>query len=133
MSEDFDDLYGSNFLAATDLKKSITTVIEQVEQQDFARQGERKKMKAVLHLRGIKKPVIVNKTNALTLAAAFGKDFDGWIDQHVTIKAEPTTFAGKPTKGIRLYSANGEDAPTLKGPKSKKTSSNEDLNDEIDI
>ena len=28
MSEDFDDIYGSNYLAATDLKKPITTVIE---------------------------------------------------------------------------------------------------------
>jgi hypothetical protein len=131
MSEEFDDLYGSNYLAATDLKKPITTVIEQVEQEDFARQGEKKKMKAVLYLRGLKKPVIVNKTNALTLATAFGKDFDEWIDQRVEIKAEPTTFAGKPTKGIRLYPANGKDAPALKSPKSKKTPS-EDPNDDLD-
>ena len=131
MSEDFDDLYGSNFLAATDLKKPITAIVEQVEQQDFARQGERRKMKAVLHVRGIKKPIVVNKTNALTLAAAFGKDFDDWIDQRVTIKAEPTTFGGKPTKGIRLYSTNGEDAPALKGPKSKGAS-NQDFDDETD-
>jgi hypothetical protein len=131
MSEEFDDLYGSNYLAATDLKKPITTVIEQVEQEDFARQGEKKKMKAVLYLRGVKKPVIVNKTNALSLATAFGKDFNEWIDQRVVIKAEPTTFAGKPTKGLRLYPANGEDAPALKSPKSKKTS--EDFNDDIDM
>jgi hypothetical protein len=130
MSEEFDDLYGSNYLAATDLKKPITTVIEQVEQEDFARQGEKKKMKAVLYLRGVKKPVIVNKTNALSLATAFGKDFNEWIDQHVVIKAEPTTFAGKPTKGLRLYPANGEDAPALKSPKSKKT---EEFNDDNDV
>ena len=130
MSEDFDDIYGSNYLAATDLKKPITTVIEQVEQEDFARQGEKKKMKVVLYLRGVRKPVIVNKTNALTLANAFGKNFEDWPDQRIVIKAEPTTFAGKPTKGIRLYPANGEDAPVLKSPKSKKTS--EDLNDDLD-
>src|SRR5262249_42740114 len=133
MSEEFDDLYGSNYLAATDLKKPITTVIEQVEQEDFARTGEKKKIKAVLHLRGVKKPVIVNKTNALTLATAFGKEdfINEWVGQRVVIKAEPTTFAGKPTKGIRLYPANGEDAPALKSPKSKKTPSTEDLNDDI--
>jgi hypothetical protein len=130
MSEDFDDLYGSNFLAATDLKKPITAIVEQVEQQDFARQGERRKMKAVLHVHGIKKPIVVNKTNALTLAAAFGKDFDDWIKQRVTIKAEPTTFGGKPTKGIRLYPANGEEAPALKTPKPKPKRS-DDPDDEL--
>jgi hypothetical protein len=67
------------------------------------------------------------------LATAFGKNFDDWIGQHIVIKAEPTSFGGKPTKGIRLYSANGEDAPALKGPKSKKTSSSEDINDDIDM
>jgi hypothetical protein len=130
MSEEFDDLYGSNFLAATDLKKPITTVIEQIEYQDFARQGERKKMKAVLYLRGLKKPVVCNKTNALTLRGAFG-DFDDWIDQRIVVKAEDTMFGGKPVKGLRLYPANGENTSVLKAPKSKKAS-DEELNDDTD-
>ncbi len=132
MSEEFDDLYGSNFLAATDLKKPITTVIEQIEYQDFARQGERKRMKAVLHLRGLKKPVVCNKTNALTRREAFG-GFDDWIDRRIIIKAEPTTYAGKPTKGLRLYPANSEDASALKAPKSKKASNGDPDDDLSDI
>jgi hypothetical protein len=130
MPEDFDDLYGSNYLAAGDLKKPISTVIEQVEQKDFARQGEKRKMKAVLQVRGIKKPIVVNKTNALKLAAAFGKDFDDWIDQRIVIKAEDTTFGGRPTKGLRVYSANNEEAPALNAPKSKSKRS-DDLDDAL--
>jgi hypothetical protein len=126
MPEDFDDLYGSNYLAAVDVKKPITTVIEQVEQEDFARQGEKRKMKAVLQVRGIKKPIVVNKTNALKLAIAFGKDFDDWIGQRIVIKAEDTTFGGRPTKGLRVY-PNEEDTKALK-PRSKKS---DDLDDAL--
>jgi hypothetical protein len=130
MSEDFDDMYGSQYLAATDLKKPITTMIEQVETDDFARQGERKKVKAVLHFRGMKKPMICNKTNALVLAAAFGKDIDDWANQRVVIKAERTTFAGKPTMGLRIYPADSEDTPALKAP-AKKGKPADDPNDEV--
>jgi hypothetical protein len=103
MSEDFDDLYGSQYLAASDVKKPFVTTIETVDKMDFARQGERSKMKAVLILKGVKKPVVCNKTNALYLSEAFGKDFDDWVDKRITVKAERTQFAGKPVMGLRLY------------------------------
>ena len=44
MSEEFEDLYGSQYLAASDLKKPFTSVVEEVDKQDFARQGERQKI-----------------------------------------------------------------------------------------
>jgi hypothetical protein len=128
MSEDFDDLYGSQYLAATDLKKPFTAVVEEVDKQDFARQGERQKMKVVVHLKGVKKPIVVNKTNALNLSEQYGKDFDEWVGKRVTVKAEPTTFGGKRVMGLRLYP---DEAPALKAPKSKTSSA--DFNDEIDI
>jgi hypothetical protein len=113
MSEDFDDLYGSQFLAATDLKKPFTATIEAVTKQDFARQGERQKMKVVLHLKGVRKPIVVNKTNALSLSEEFGKDFDEWIDKRINVKAERTSYGGKPVMGLRLY----PEKPALKTPK----------------
>jgi hypothetical protein len=130
MSEDFDDLYGSQYLSATDLKKPFNATIEEIEQQDFARQGERERMKKVLRLKGVHKGIVLNKTNAVTLAEEFGKDFDDWIGKRITVKAEPTTFAGKRTMGLRLYPANGEAAPALKAPKPKPKPS-DDLNDEL--
>jgi hypothetical protein len=108
MSESYDDIYGSKFLAASDVKKPFTARIETVDTVDFAREGERPKKKKVLTLKGISKPVVVNKTNADTLSEAFGKDFDDWIDKRITGKAERTQFGGKPTMGLRLYPAAGE-------------------------
>jgi hypothetical protein len=130
MSEsDFDDMYGSQHLAATDVKKPTTTEIEQVAKDDFAKPGERKKERAVLHFRGIKKPMIVNKTNALILAAAFGKDIDDWVGQRVVIRPERTTYGGKPTMGLRIYPADSEEAPAPNAP--KKGTRFDDMNDEL--
>jgi hypothetical protein len=131
MSSGFEDLYGSQYLSAADLKKPITAPIEEIYEQDFGRQGERPRIRKVLHLRGVKKSVVLNKTNALNLSEQFGTEFDEWIGKRVTAKAERTSFGGKPTMGVRLYPANGEDSPALKAPKSKSKS--DDLNDEIDI
>jgi hypothetical protein len=76
---------------------------------DFAREGERKKVKAVLGLKGVKKPCVINKTNALNLSEEFGTDFDDWVDKRITVKAERTQFdGGKPVMGLRLYPANAE-------------------------
>jgi len=35
----YDDLYGSRFLAAAELKKPVTAIITQIEQETFARDG----------------------------------------------------------------------------------------------
>jgi hypothetical protein len=108
MPDDFENLYGSKYLAASDVTKPFTTVIEDVETLDFAREGERKRPKAVLTLKGVKKPIVVNKTNALNLSEAFGKKFSDWISNRITVKPERTQFGGKPVMGLRLYPANSE-------------------------
>jgi hypothetical protein len=48
----------------------------------------------------------------------------------VTIKAEPTSFGGKATLGVRLYPANGAAAATLKAPE-PKPSLKEEMDDDI--
>lgn len=105
---DYDDLYGSRFLAATDLKGPVTVTIERIEYEQFTRPGEPTRTKAVAYFKGGKKGMVINKTNAANLAAAFGKAFPNWVGKRVTIRPEQTMFAGKPTRGLRLYpAANG--------------------------
>jgi hypothetical protein len=134
MSDDFDDIYGSRYLAASDVKKPFTAAIEAVDKLDFARQGEHQKMKVVLTLKGQHKPVVINKTNALNLSEAFGKDFDDWTGKRVTVKAERTQFGGKPVMGLRLYSAGyAEDAPALKSKKSNESENPADFDDPLDV
>jgi hypothetical protein len=107
---DFDDLYGTRFLSATEVKKLVTAIIERIDEESFPRPGEATRTKKVVYVRGGKKGIVLNKTNAKSLASAFGKSFQDWIGQRITIKAEPTSFAGKTTMGLRLYPANGTTA-----------------------
>ena len=105
----FDDMYGSNWLSPDDIKKPFRTVIESWERQTFPGPGGGEKDKMVLTLKDVKKPAVLNKTNALNLAGAFGKLPDQWIGKLVLVKVEMTSYAGKPTKGIRMYPVDPDD------------------------
>jgi hypothetical protein len=107
----YDDVYGSRFLAATDLKAPVTVTIEKIDYEQFARPGELPRTKAVVYFKNASKPMVLNKTNASTLASAFGKNFANWVGKRATIKTEPTLFGGKKTLGLRLYPLNGPDRP----------------------
>jgi hypothetical protein len=108
-SDDFDDCYGSNWLGPDDAKKPIHSKPQTWERQTFKGSDGKEKDKIVLTFEGVKKPCVVNKTNALSLAGAYGKSPDGWIGKPVTIRAEMTSFGGKPVRGIRLYPTEAED------------------------
>src|SRR5262245_22561972 len=136
---DFDELYGSKDLSATDLKAPVDAIIERVDFEEFTRPGEKPRKKAVVYFKNASKPMVLNKTNATTLATAFGKPFAGWIGKRVTVRAEQTVFAGKPTLGLRIYPvANGRDRitsapivppePPYQQPPPRQT---DDMNDEI--
>ena len=109
---EFDDIYGSRFLAATDVKAPVSATIERVSYEPFTRPGEPTRTKCVLHFKGGRKPMVVNKTNANAMAAAFGKAFDNWVGKRVSVRAEQTVFAGKPTLGLRVYPINSSDRIT---------------------
>jgi hypothetical protein len=102
--DDYDSMYGSKYLAATELKAPTKATIDRVGKETFKKPGEPDRTKAVLFFVGAKKALAVNKTNADALAAAYGRDFDDWVGKRVTIKAEHTTFGGKRVLGLRLYS-----------------------------
>lgn len=54
---DFDDLYGTRFLSAAEVKKPVTAIIERIDEESFARPGEATRTKKVLYVRGGKKGI----------------------------------------------------------------------------
>ena len=100
---DYDEMYGSKYLAATELKGPTKVTINHVDRVTFEKPGEVKRTKAVLYFVGAKKAMVLNKTNADALAAAFGRDFDDWPGKRATLKVEHTTFGGKRVPCLRLY------------------------------
>jgi len=108
----YDDLYGSRFLAAADIKAPVNVVIDRVEHQTFERDG---RTKAVIFFKGKSKAMVVNKTIAETLSASFGKEFSNWHGKSITLRPESVMFSGKSVPALRAYpvmqTAGEEDTP----------------------
>jgi hypothetical protein len=102
-------MYGTKYLGPDDVKKPTTTLTDAVGKEIFDRPDGRSEAKVLLHFKAFRKPLPCNKTNALNLASAYGKNPADWVGKPVLVKTEPTSFGGKPTKGVRVYPADPND------------------------
>ncbi len=59
--------------------------------------------KTVVYFQGLEKSMVLNWTNACTLADLYGDDDDDWIGREIVIWVDPTVmYAGKRTGGLRF-------------------------------
>jgi hypothetical protein len=97
---DFDDIYGTKYFSTTDLHgKTPRHRIGKVEIGNLREKDGSTKRKFLVYFRGVDKPLVLNRTNAQTLATALGKDPTAWIGVVVELYAEMTSL-GK--EGVRL-------------------------------
>jgi hypothetical protein len=98
------DFFPSNYLRAADLGgKEVDVTIDRVTSEEFEQDGKKIK-KPVVHFRnaGIK-PMVLNKTNALLIAAACGSDdYTTWSSKQVRLYADLVNFRGKVSEAIRV-------------------------------
>lgn len=97
------DLYSSKHLKCADLGgKPVTVTISDVTVEPFQNDGDNVR-KAVLHFRGnVTKPLVVNKTNYVILAHAFGPNTDAWVGKQIVVCPSMTPFKGKMVETIRV-------------------------------
>lgn len=92
------DVFPSRYLKWQDLNgKEVRVVIRAVTVEDLGNDR-----KPVMTFDSAQKTMIVNKTNWLTIAQAYGDDSDGWIGKPVILFAMSTSFQGRPTQGLRV-------------------------------
>ena len=104
---DLDSCYGSKYLSATEVgDRKIRTTIAKVRKQALQQQGGATRNKFVLACATLDKEIVLNSTNKNALVAALGRKPADWIGADVGIYTEPTTFGGKPIKGLRLRVLN---------------------------
>jgi len=97
---DFDVLYGSKYFAVADLHCGTPRPrIGKVAPAELKDKDGSTKRKLVAYFDGIEKPLVLNKTNAQKLAAAFGKDYSKWVGMEVELYAEMT---GLGKEGVRV-------------------------------
>jgi hypothetical protein len=100
MSDNFDDLYGSKYLGAAELNGQRKRVkIVDTEVSDLREKDGTTKRKYVVWFETEDKALVLNKTNALRLAQAFGKNRESWDGAVIELYSEMTAL-GK--EGIRL-------------------------------
>lgn len=96
---DISTLFPSKFLKASDVKNSPRQlVIESVTQEEVS-QGE---MKPVVRFQGQQQGMVMNKTNSMLIAHAFGTETDNWRGKAIELYSEPVSMQGRIVDAIRV-------------------------------
>jgi hypothetical protein len=89
--------FPSKYLKAPDLQgKQVTVVMSHVTMETI-----RDDEWPVLYLKGKEKGLVLNKTNATTIADAFGDDTQDWREGEIVLYETRVDFQGKMVAGIR--------------------------------
>lgn len=117
---DLDQAYGSKYLSAIDVgDRKIRTKIMKVRKEEMRAENGKTRMKFVLFLEALDKPMVLNATNKDALVDKLGRTPANWIGASIGIFVDPNvTFAGKHVKGLRLR-VLGPAATAATAPKSK--------------
>lgn len=91
-------LYPSNYLKAADLNGATARVtIRNVVVEKIGTDT-----KPVLYFQGKEKGMVLNKTNANTIAMLFGPETDGWSGGQIEIFSAYVDFQGRQVEALRV-------------------------------
>jgi hypothetical protein len=113
------EAFPSKYLKAADLNDEQHLLI--MERAEFEQLGDDRKL--ILYFQNQKKGLVLNKTNANTIAAQYGDDTDEWIGKEIVLFEAMVDFQGKTGPAIRVR------APKKKAP--PKPAPKDDMNDEV--
>lgn len=100
----FAEAYPNRYLKAADLAgREIDVTIDRAEQAEV---GVDRDVKTLVYFNDLSKPLILNKTNWLSISEiAKNDDSDSWAGFVIRLVTTPVTFAGKTTDAIRIRRA----------------------------
>lgn len=92
-----------NYLGAEHLGTTTPTVtIADVRKEDVADDKGVLKSKAVVHFKDTPRGWILNRTNALSIAAMFGVETTAWTGKRLTLYAAEVQLGKERTMGVRV-------------------------------
>lgn len=97
-------LFPSKYLRAADLRgepRTVTIAGLEPRHELRAKDGTIEK-RPVLHFEGIRQMLVLNKTNALSIAALHGPELSGWIGKRVVLYPDKVAAFGAVTDAIRV-------------------------------
>jgi hypothetical protein len=93
------EAFPSKFVQASDLNgREVRLTIASLSFEKMTDQSD----KLCVYFRGTDKGLILNKTNASTIAEMYGDDTDSWIGKQITIFPTKVDFQGKRVDAIRV-------------------------------
>jgi hypothetical protein len=96
------DLYPSKYLKAVDLNGNAQTVtISRIEVEAIG-DPQRPDRKPIIYFQEPIKPMVLNKTNGLAIAARFGPELNNWIGGRLELFSMLVQGPNGPVDGIRL-------------------------------
>lgn len=115
-----DQMFPSKYLKAGDCEEAdLTLTIASVKFEELG-QGDKAETKPVVYFDEAEKGLVLNKTNATTIAELHGRTTEQWIGKRIAIYATEVEMGGKVSMGIRVRlrapkaapaASNGNDAP----------------------
>ena len=107
-----DELFPSNYLKAADLgDKTFKAKIDKIVFEEI---GQDKQKKPILYFAGVRKGLVMNKTNGTAIAEMHGKSTEGWTGKEVELFSRMVPFQGQDVPAIRVR-AVADAEPTLAG------------------
>lgn len=110
-------LFPSKYLSADDLRgKDHVVVIDAISPRDeLQRQGGKKEYKPVIRFKGRNKALVLNKTNARTIAKLYGNEVTAWIGKAITLYPTRVQFGGSDVDAIRVRPTEPQAAAAREG------------------
>jgi hypothetical protein len=109
---DVSKLFPSKYLQAQDAVPARTVTLRGITQETMKNRDGKDETKPVLRFDEFQKGMVLNKTNAATLSALFGKETDNWIGERVTLGTEDVPAFGEIQPALRFRKDAHAEAPS---------------------
>ena len=109
------NIYKSNlfpYIAGDSLvERSVTLTMTKIQAEKLATQGGQPEEKLVLYFEETPKGLVLNKTNAKTIARAYGGETAEWAGQQLELYSERVRAFGQEHNAVRVRAVNGTQEP----------------------
>ena len=104
---DYIDIYKTPLLSAKNLgKKVITSTITMCYPETITGSDKESKDRLIIEVEDGEVRVSLNKSNAVALATAFGRDYNDWVGRKVKIVTKKVDFKGSKVDGLDVIPVN---------------------------
>jgi hypothetical protein len=94
------EAFPSNYLKAADLKnRRVKVAIDKVVFEEI---GQNKDSKPIVYFNKVEKGLVLNKTNAVEIAATHGEEMAGWTGKEIELFQQMVPFQGQNVPAIRI-------------------------------